>query len=675
MCIKILKQLLVIIFAVSVFASCTKNEPVIIEKPVTIKEEMPNGQSTMQNLLKTDFEVKTASAEVSKVMCFELNFPLQVTYPDKTTKSVDSFKALENAFNTWYEENKNAKEEPMLNFPIEVALADGSIELLSDEIALITLMKECFENENFVERKCFEINYPIEVELKEQDATIVINNEEEFESKLKGKDEDIKYAFVYPIEVTLAKGEVKTLASKDDFKALKKYCGKKDKGEDKGFGRNFAIVKNNCFEVAYPLELNLPDASKITINNADDFFETIKTYRNDKEALSKIAFTYPINVVWKGEDTFELASQEELKELLAKCKEDKGNRDDEGKDDDDDRNNEDWEEDYEAFAYDFVRNGCFKVQLPVSFTLKNGNTVTANSYEAIIETLIEQAKENNGEIDDLAIAYPITVTLYADRKSLTLNNEEELESLYKTCEDNQQAEDFHEDLPNHPTFGGEIGWYGQLGKCFTFEQPFSLTVKNEVIEIAENDDVLKTLFSFYRSNEFDLEDVSLNFPVTIIMEDQSTEVLNSQEDFDKFIENCRTKITEGWEEEDKDFDWGNGDFDFDFDWNDFDLDNINFDELDLSQFDFSNFKDLDAFKIYCFEINFPITVNFGNEERITAENFGELIKQMFEVILTSNGRDIEPEVNYPITVTMEDDTIRTINSNDEFEELAKSCID
>jgi len=459
MCIKILKQFWLIIFTIFILASCTKDKPVVIKNTEVSQTQMPNNESTMQNLLNADFAVKTVAEESSEKMCFELNFPLTIVYPDKTTTNVNSFEALETAFNSWYQENKGTKEEPMLNFPVEVTLADGTIESLTDERTLIKLMLACFENENLVKGKCFEINYPIEIQLEGDDAAIVINGKEEFESLLKGKVEEIKYEFVYPISVTLAKGEVKNLASKKDLKALKEFCGKKDKGNDDkdhnggyGFGNTFSLIKNNCFEMAYPIEMIMPDASKISINNADEFVETIKSFRNDKEELSKISFSYPINVLlMKDEVSVQLNSQEELKELFATCKEGKGSHNDNGKD-------------------------------------------------------------------------------------------------------------------------------------------------------------------------FDFDD-------------------------------------------------------FDFDFGDFNFDQINFEDLDLSQFDLSNLEDLGDFKLFCFEVNFPITVNITDEERINVESFVDLMQQMIPIILSNRGSEIEPTVNYPVSITIEDGTIITINTDAEFEELAKSCND
>jgi len=373
-------------------------------------------------------------------------------------------------------------------------------------------------------------------------------------------------------------------------------------------------------------------------------------------------FSYPINVVLlKDNSTIQVNSQEEIRDLFGKCRESFGG----------DRDEIDWDKIKEDLDFEFLRNQCFQIQFPISFSLQDGSLVSADSFEGVFEIIVEEMRTNNGDFPELNLAYPVTLTLSVDRSSLTLNNEDELNKLYEECEDFEQAEDFPEDIPDwaHEGFDSEIKWYLYMGECFTIEQPFSLTVKNEVIEITESEDMFETLFNFYRSNEFELEDVSINFPVNVILADRTAKELNTQEDFDKLIESCEDNRAEGWG-----FDWGNGDFDFD--WEGFDLDDINFEEFDLSQLDFSNFEDLGDFKIFCFEINFPLEIKITAEERITVEDFGDLIKQMFETILTNRDKEIEPEVIYPITVTMEEDgTVRTINSNDEFEELAKSCND
>jgi len=277
MSIKILKQFLVFVLAISVFASCTKEEPVIIEEQEVKQEE--SSESTMQDLFKADLMITEDAAESKGKMCFKLNFPVEIVYPDKATGNVDSFEALETAFDSWYKENKGSKEEPMLNFPVEVTLADGTIESVVDERALLALMKECFENKNVVERTCFEINFPVNVKLDGQAEELTINSGEEFRTLLKDGDETIKYEFVYPITVTLAKGDAKTLETRDDLKSLRAFCNKRDKeDEDKDWdndsGNILSLIESRCFEMAYDVEA---------------FYEAVNVYRNDKEALSKIS--------------------------------------------------------------------------------------------------------------------------------------------------------------------------------------------------------------------------------------------------------------------------------------------------------------------------------------------------------------------------------------------------
>jgi len=886
--IKFLKQLLVIVFAISIFAACTKDEPVVIDNQDTKEENLLNEQSTMLTLFKADLEVKNdfESEESSRRMCFEINFPLEIIYPDKSTTTANSFSALEKAFNVWYEENKGSKEEPALNYPIEVTLMDGTIESLTDDSTLLALTMECLENENVVERKCFEINYPVQVKIESQDAPVTLNNREEFENLSKSKDDAVKHEFVYPISVTLKKGDVKTLQSNEDFKALKEYCGKKGEEDDKDHFNdaefNFTIIDNNCFELAFPVELLLPDASKTVINNTREFYAIIVHHRNNGEEDAKIELSYPVNVVlykdkseieitsqedlkglfaeckenWDGfdddkdedwggfddddrhpglhkdfdfvafgKDCFEIAfpvelilggesrsinsedefvevlqthrensnnpppklyldypvnvvlfksneviqlnSSNELEDLFRKCKEDRGDFNNDDKDEgwhndfdfsvfrnncfemsfpvelvldnekisinnpdelsetlrgyrennnhapkialsfpinvvllngnesvqlnsqddirgllrecregfggfnNDDRDEIDWEEIHESFEFEFLRNQCFQIEFPVSFSIQDGSLVSADSYEGIIGIFVEETQINNGDFPELNLAYPVTVTLHTDRSSIAINSEEEFEKLYEECElkweeDNWEDVDWEEvDIVANQL--QEI----LRNDCYKVQLPISITTEaDDVIEFDSFEDIIETLIELHRNNEIDFEEVALNYPISVVSEDGVIEEIKSEEDFEKLFEDCEEVREENWDNYD-DFDWEN----IDFDWGDFDFSMISFDEFDLTQLGAIDFEGLSNFEIFCFEINFPVSINVTDEERITAENYGDLFQQMFEVILNNRGENTEPKINYPITVTIEDGNTRTVNSDDEFEELVKNCFD
>lgn len=660
MTFKVSKQFLVIIFAISILTSCTK-EPVVIEKPNEQQEEMLNAESTMRSLLQADFEVKADATEEASTrkMCFELNFPLEVIYPDKTTANVDSFEALETAFNTWYEENRNSREEPMLNFPVEVTLADGTIESITSEKALLALMKECFENENFVERKCFEFNYPLMVQIEGEEMAITINNLKELESTLRSNDKEVKFDFVFPIRVTLQVGGVKTLETNDDLKALKEHCSKKDKDDDKDedwdYQADFSTIKNDCFIVDFPVELILPDESKVTVNNEAEFKEVIKAHRIDRDALSEIGFTYPINVILVKDKSFvELTSQDDLKELLASCKKDKGN------DDDKDGFLDNWQ-------YHFFDNDCFEVAYPVGLIV-DIEKVTINSKEAFFE-MVNTYKENNNYKPKFLFNFPINVEFLEDNSVAQINAQDEIRDLFKKCRKDFDGDDDDKDEIDWEEIKEEFDFEFLRNRCFQIQFPVNFSLQDGSLVSADSfDGIFGIIVEEMRTNEGeDFPELNLAYPVTVILKDETKQEINAEEEFDKLIEACEDNRGEEW-------DWENNDFGFgDFDFEDFDLESI-IENFNLSQLDFNSFENFEDFKLFCFEINFPLTININAEERITVEDFGDLIKQIFETVLTNRGQEIEPEVVYPITVTMEEDgTVITINSNDELEELAKSC--
>jgi len=687
--IKLLKQFLVILFAVSILASYTKDEPVILENAEIKQDERINDESTMQNLLKSDFEVKEKNAaEATIKRCFELNFPLNIVYPDKTTSNVNSFEALETAFGTWYEQNRGTTEEPMLNFPVEVTLMDGTIEAINDESELLNLMRECFENENVVKRKCFEINFPVEIVLEGQNEATAINNEADFENLFKSRDEKIKYEFVFPISITLKKGAIKTLESNEDFKAIKAYCNEKGKEkddddkddkdwEDVHNNFEFDFLRNQCFQIEFPVSFTLQNGNTITADSYEAIFKTIaEQLRDNNGEFKELAIAYPLTVTINADrTTVTLNSEEELKGLYKECEiswED---------DKDNDNRDEDWENDfYDDIDWNFFKNSCFTVDLPFDLTIDGVEKIAISNYETMFETISTLLKSNDYELEDVALNYPVSVTLI-DGTAAIISTEEDFEELEKTCEDKflvdwdneEEWEDY--DWVNENEFESEV-FELLKNRCFEMQLPISITTKaGEVVEFKSYEEIMETLTELFRNNEIvDFEEITLNYPVTVILKDGATEAITSEEELEKVIEACEDNRGHGWgndDDDDRDEDWGFGDFDF----GDFDLDGIMFEDFDLSQFDFSDFQNLGDFKIFCFEINFPIVVNVSDEERISAENFGDLIQQMFEVILTNRDKEIEPKVDYPITVTMEDGTIKTINTNDEFEELAKNCKD
>jgi hypothetical protein len=166
---------------------------------------------------------------------------------------------------------------------------------------------------------------------------------------------------------------------------------------------------------------------------------------------------------------------------------------------------------------------CLSVNFPVS-VIANGVEIIINSKEDY--TLIETAfNESDDDDDSLEIVYPITVTL-SDFSEIKVNNRQELLVLVQQCTGENQDDDDIE--------------------CIDFQYPFSFSVYNtsfQVIDVVtiESD---RQLFSFiYRVRQREVV-ASINFPITMVLSDGSTVVVNNNQELQQTIKAAKDTCNE-----------------------------------------------------------------------------------------------------------------------------------
>ncbi|MEL6809854.1 MAG: hypothetical protein AAFP76_00775 [Bacteroidota bacterium] len=147
-------------------------------------------------------------------------------------------------------------------------------------------------------------------------------------------------------------------------------------------------------------------------------------------------------------------------------------------------------------------------------------------------------------------------------------------------------------------------------ECFEFQFPLT-AIQTDGTQVEINDD--EGLFNFIEAQEDDYEP-NFVFPITIILDDDETRVLNSLEDLDEAFDYCE-----------------------------------------------------DEFE--CFELVFPITLIDENDNQVVINNEEELF-----AFIDSQSDDYEIEVVYPVEVSIDGEII-TIANDDEMEELYEECDD
>ena len=176
---------------------------------------------------------------------------------------------------------------------------------------------------------------------------------------------------------------------------------------------------------------------------------------------------------------------------------------------------------------------CFRVKLPVT-VIANGRTVVLSSNEDLdlVRAIFE---ESTVDTDVVNMNFPVTVIL-TDYSEKILNDQEELNTLSETCPGEDEDDDDIE--------------------CIDFLFPISFTVYNTITEQTSVMPIVNDAELFLFVQDLTVDDVaSLNFPITLILSDDSQETVASLEELETLVERVKDDC-----DEDDDFDYLDNDF-------------------------------------------------------------------------------------------------------------------
>ena len=172
---------------------------------------------------------------------------------------------------------------------------------------------------------------------------------------------------------------------------------------------------------------------------------------------------------------------------------------------------------------------CLSVQLPVTVTV-NDIEITINDEDGYqdIEDIIDLFDD---DVDSIVISYPITVIL-ADYSTVVVNSDAELAPLVANCVGENEDDDDIE--------------------CIDFQYPITASIFDE------NNDLINSITINNDNDMYDFIDdldefaaVTINFPLTVIFADGSTQTINSIQELEDAIEAADDSCDE---DDDNDFD-------------------------------------------------------------------------------------------------------------------------
>jgi invasion protein IalB len=179
-----------------------------------------NSQDDIQALLEE------CAPDGAEGPCFRPVYPLTVIYPDGTTVSVEDRFELRVAIRSWFTDNPGTDERPVLEYPFEVALQDGTVQLVNNADEIQELLAACgYDGSN---RPCFRPVFPLTIAFPDG-TNEEVDNRFEFRMAIRAwvianPDADERPSVAFPYEVLLSDGTMLTIENEVALAALIAFC-------------------------------------------------------------------------------------------------------------------------------------------------------------------------------------------------------------------------------------------------------------------------------------------------------------------------------------------------------------------------------------------------------------------------------------------------------------------
>ena len=126
----------------------------ISEEDVDIENNLTNfNENPTSRLLEIysesnqDIPARIFDSQKSEEKCFEFVYPISFILPGGSEVTVNNDEDWDQ-IDLWYEENKDAKEEPEIIYPFDVVIDDGKVVTITNEKDLEDLEEYCHKEDD-----------------------------------------------------------------------------------------------------------------------------------------------------------------------------------------------------------------------------------------------------------------------------------------------------------------------------------------------------------------------------------------------------------------------------------------------------------------------------------------------------------------------------------------------
>jgi len=193
----------------------------------------------------------------------------------------------------------------------------------------LTTTVENFTNESMEEMEregkcgrngCFEFVFPLTIQF-EDESTATAESAEEMRAAIKAwkeanPDASERPSFAFPIEVVSQEGELISIASQEELRALASTCPKSGRGKKGHRGGE------RCFDLVFPVTILFPDGSTFEAADRAATKTELRAWKEaNPDAEERPELQFPITVEMEDGSNVEVASKEDLKALKDECSE------------------------------------------------------------------------------------------------------------------------------------------------------------------------------------------------------------------------------------------------------------------------------------------------------------------------------------------------------------------
>ena len=269
--------------------------------------------------------------------------------------------------------------------------------------------------------------------------------------------------------------------------------------------------QNMCFDVEFPISVNLSDGSVVTISNEEELYEGIEEYYEMGEEDNLPEINFPINIIFyyenengvESEDLVEIGDYEELEIYFEMC------------------------EDEEDFWFGF---DCVDLVYPITIQSPEGENLSFEDENSLIDH-IENWYGNNPDSDqEFELIFPISVEYFSETndqlESLIIYSEEEMEEYIEEYCIEDQDDDGEDDNGDDTDDGDDEDLFSDYS-CGEVVFPISIEDPNGVVFNSDNEEsLLEYIEQWFVDNDCNNvdcdEDFEVVYPITLVFETENT---------------------------------------------------------------------------------------------------------------------------------------------------------